>query len=300
MFDDQPLQNQPGIPGNLPVEPEDIFGVIDPALVGAPPTPADVPDMAVHDQIPPLAPPESILASQTALEVGVLKPKSMTPEAVQVPPVMQQAGSPGMPPMGDSSAVLQASTPQTGIDYDMKSPSAAKGIVTIVIAVVVVVIIGGGGWWIYSNFIRVVDIDEGPAVVTDTTFEEEIPLPSDTDTGIPLIESDGTTTEPEDIEIEEPTPDEEAIDDQVLFGEPIDKDADGLDDATEVKFNTDPNNWDSDGDELSDGDEVNVWKTNPLNPDSDGDSFPDGAEIKNGYNPAGPGKLFEVPTSTEI
>jgi len=55
------------------------------------------------------------------------------------------------------------------------------------------------------------------------------------------------------------------------------------------------NNWDSDGDELSDGDEVIIWKTEPLNPDTDDDSFLDGAEIKSGYNPAGPGKLFEPP-----
>lgn len=50
-------------------------------------------------------------------------------------------------------------------------------------------------------------------------------------------------------------------------------------------------NIDSDGDGLSDYDEINKYFTDPKNPDTDGDGFTDGAEIKNGYNPCGQGKL---------
>jgi|GEM_PF-6541123 len=47
---------------------------------------------------------------------------------------------------------------------------------------------------------------------------------------------------------------------------------------------------DSDGDGLSDADEIK-YKTDPNNPDTDGDGYKDGEEVHNGYNPLGAGKL---------
>jgi len=38
----------------------------------------------------------------------------------------------------------------------------------------------------------------------------------------------------------------------------------------------------------------NVFKTDPDNPDTDGDGYLDGEEIRNGYNPKGKGKLFNI------
>lgn len=48
---------------------------------------------------------------------------------------------------------------------------------------------------------------------------------------------------------------------------------------------------DSDGDGLSDYLEQSRYETDPQNPDTDGDGFSDGQEVKGGYNPKGPGKL---------
>jgi outer membrane protein OmpA-like peptidoglycan-associated protein len=59
-----------------------------------------------------------------------------------------------------------------------------------------------------------------------------------------------------------------------------DPDNDGLLNDVEKQLGTDPNKADTDGDGLSDGDEVNVYKTNPLKADSDGDGLNDGDEIK--------------------
>ncbi len=47
----------------------------------------------------------------------------------------------------------------------------------------------------------------------------------------------------------------------------------------------DPLNPDTDGDGISDGDEINIYKTNPFSVDSDGDGVPDGKEIAIGTDP---------------
>jgi outer membrane protein OmpA-like peptidoglycan-associated protein len=59
-----------------------------------------------------------------------------------------------------------------------------------------------------------------------------------------------------------------------------DKDEDGLTKREELEISTDPNNPDSDGDGLKDGEEVRVYITDPLNPDSDADALKDGPEVK--------------------
>lgn len=60
----------------------------------------------------------------------------------------------------------------------------------------------------------------------------------------------------------------------------IDSDGDGLSDWDEINIHgTDPFNKDSDGDGLSDGDEILKYKTDPLNKDTDGDGLTDGDEV---------------------
>jgi len=58
-----------------------------------------------------------------------------------------------------------------------------------------------------------------------------------------------------------------------------DKDGDGLTKSEEKEIGTDPDNPDTDGDGLKDGEEVRTYFTNPLNPDTDGDSLRDGDEV---------------------
>jgi len=70
---------------------------------------------------------------------------------------------------------------------------------------------------------------------------------------------------------------------------PKDSDGDGLTDDEEVNiYHTDPFNPDTDGDGLNDGQEVKVYRTDPLNPDTDGGSVGDGIEVKRGTNPLDP------------
>jgi len=65
-----------------------------------------------------------------------------------------------------------------------------------------------------------------------------------------------------------------------------DVDQDGLSALREYELGTDPNGKDSDGDGLSDGEEVNgTPATNPLLADSDGDGFSDSLELQIGSDP---------------
>lgn len=70
-----------------------------------------------------------------------------------------------------------------------------------------------------------------------------------------------------------------------------DQDQDGLTNEEEKKIGTNALEADTDGDGLSDFEEIKNTKTNPLLLDSDNDGFPDYIEIMGGYNPNGPGKL---------
>lgn len=248
-------------PGNLPVgEPEDMFADTEKGASRAPIS--EVPESVAQ-------PPAS------ALGAGILRPKQpVTPatDYAQPAPTSMSAG-------------------QGQEMYKIKEPALTRGLIMVVIIVVVVAILGGGGWWIYSSFIQ-----------------QDNSLVGNTEIVAPIIETEGAVVAPDEttLLVDETATEEtgadaisevatDVIEDQVLFGEPIDKDGDSLDDLKEAELGTDPANWDSDNDELGDGDEILIWQTDPLNPDSDGDSYLDGAEVKNGYLPSGPGKIFEPP-----
>lgn len=79
-----------------------------------------------------------------------------------------------------------------------------------------------------------------------------------------------------------------------VVAQPLDSDQDGLTDEEETALGLNIGNVDSDSDGLFDREEVKVYKTDPLKADSDGDSYSDGDEVKNGFNPLGAGRLFEI------
>jgi hypothetical protein len=75
---------------------------------------------------------------------------------------------------------------------------------------------------------------------------------------------------------------------------PLDSDRDGLPDAQETERGTDVLLPDTDGDGLTDYDEVSVFGTDPKNSDTDTDGYRDGDEVASGYNPKGAGKLLDL------
>ena len=71
-----------------------------------------------------------------------------------------------------------------------------------------------------------------------------------------------------------------------------DTDGDGLTDGEElIKHRSDPKSVDTDIDGLGDYDEIFTYKTDINNPDTDNDGYQDGEEVAGGYNPLGEGKL---------
>ena len=60
---------------------------------------------------------------------------------------------------------------------------------------------------------------------------------------------------------------------------PLDSDGDRLLNTREDELGTDPYNADTDGDKLTDGEEVLDYDTNPLEPDTDWDGLQDGEEV---------------------
>ncbi|SED02676.1 hypothetical protein SAMN04489844_3506 [Nocardioides exalbidus] len=65
-----------------------------------------------------------------------------------------------------------------------------------------------------------------------------------------------------------------------IAADPGDLDGDGLPNDEETDRGTDPNNPDTDGDGLTDGEEVNRYGTDPLKKDTDKDGLTDGQEVK--------------------
>ena len=66
----------------------------------------------------------------------------------------------------------------------------------------------------------------------------------------------------------------------------LDSDGDGLTDGAEILiYRTDPGNPDSDDDGLSDYEEIMVYGSNARNADTDGDGLPDGWEVQFGLDP---------------
>ncbi len=75
----------------------------------------------------------------------------------------------------------------------------------------------------------------------------------------------------------------------------VDADLDGLDADQEAQLGTSDFLADTDGDGLSDWEEVFLYGTDPTNPDTDGDGISDGLEVRMGLDPLTPGNYSSLP-----
>ncbi len=87
---------------------------------------------------------------------------------------------------------------------------------------------------------------------------------------------------------------------RVLVVRDNDPDGDGLLDDEERSHGTDPVDPDTDGDGLSDGDEVNRHGTDPTDEDSDGGGTSDGVEVRWGTDPLDPDDDDDPPSDLDM
>lgn len=199
------------------------------------------------------------VSSATALNAGILKPKASEPPSYTTPPVM--AG-----------------------ENTIKEPKLSRGIMFTIMALVIAFVLIGSGWFVYHIFTK-----KTPEIVVPPNPEINVPP-----TEVPIVEP----TSPVPVVDVTQTTSSDAVDREIIVGESPDSDGDGLKDDREKELGTDPSDWDSDKDDLSDGEEMFIWHTNPKVADTDGDTYKDGAEVKAGYNPSGPGRLAEITSLT--
>ncbi len=162
----------------------------------------------------------------------------------------------------------------------------------IIIAVVVLALIGGG-YFVYLQLSKTSSVDNNlNATSNSNTQTTNNPAPKTDETGfvtvIPEItpgSQDGFASSTEVIPGSINGTTTVSTSTEIIPVSTIDSDQDGLTDAEEKVYRTNPNVIDTDNDGLSDYEEVMVYHTDPLNSDTDGDGFADGLEIKGGYDP---------------
>lgn len=260
MFDDDQQNKNSSPPGNLPTQPseptEDIFAGVDKGGEEAVMEPAPRPGRADTRFL-------------DALSAGRLMKKE-TETKVMPADLGDQAG-----------ALNQVAT------YKMREPVLGK-ILFILLLLAVAVGLLAGAWWIYAKFFR--SNSQLTITTTSTASDQQSTMNNSVGQATTSAASNNSSTKI----LTSTAVSNQMNEDNILFGETVDTDKDGLDDIRESQLKTNPNNSDTDGDGLSDGDEVLIWKTDPLDPDSDDDTYLDGREIQYGYNPRGPGKLSDL------
>ena len=160
--------------------------------------------------------------------------------------------------------------PPEAVNSKFKIEDVKKYLILLAIAFGAV-ILAIAGYWAYGKYFK-------PAGLVGEKISNTVEWPADNSkTAVP----------------EQPKPQNEKQETAPTFAQPKDSDQDGLTDEEEAEFGTNSDSVDSDDDGLFDREEVKVYKTDPLNADTDGDGYLDGEEVKGGYNPNGPGMLFQ-------
>lgn len=175
-------------------------------------------------------------------------------------------------PETDSAAIVLVSGERTETTADERPPWFWPVLAVVIVAAIVLALLASLAWNTLTN---------GNAAEPTPTAAASLPLSTDpVQSAQPTVPTMGLSA---------------------LAG---DSDQDGLTDEQEALLGTDPNNPDTDGDGLGDGEEILIHGTNPAAVDSDSDGVPDGAEVIEGTLPIDPGSVgtaasaYPAPTTT--
>lgn len=296
-------------PNNLPFAPDDVSDealesmatpeptqVVTPRPVSSSPTPTPV--RPLPDALNTPAPVAAQRPDIQSMPADAMTDKNMSSKP-QEPEDMFADSTPVRAPVRTPVMPAMAPVPSS------TGPSMVK---VALLALLILVLLGGAAFGIYtlinknSNDTTLKD----PVVNTvpqATTTNVVTPIPTtptsnettSTDTEVDTTKGGLTlpppvTIPPSGVNIPLPSTSTPVVVPSPSTTSVVDTDKDGLSDQQEIELGLDPNNPDSDGDGLTDGDENKLYGTNPLNRDTDKDTYPDGDEVKNGYNPRGDGK----------
>lgn len=243
---------------------------------------------------------------------GTIVPHGITRRMFDTTPNAQQSGSSAQPEnapvsfetldygataieAGKLKPITPDSVKDTGVpgddvgSYEFQAPHAQSKWMMIIFIILAVAALAGLAWWAYNAYAT--SNGNGPEVVvpanTETTPAQENAPTDERSPFDEVIPTQTATTTPEAPVV---TPEQE----QPPNTAALDTDGDGLSDGEEVLLGSDPRSKDSDEDGLTDWEEVKIYGTSPTNPDSDGDTYLDGTEVHNGYNPKGTGPLLGI------
>jgi hypothetical protein len=238
--------------------------------------------------------PETNPQEKAAPEPSQPRPLSQEQPASEKP-AGQSSGQEGLEDMfaqtesGVKPEALQPKEPAQAVSAAAEPPaSSAQKLFVLVLLLLGLALVGLGAYFSYQALGGPADGEETPAESGAQDQEPDASAgPDGTDAGQNEEEAEsGPATKPEPDSGAEKTPPQP---------DPVqDSDSDGLTDAEEAELGTDPVEPDTDGDGLFDREEVRVYETDPTNPDTDSDGYEDGAEVDAGYDPNGPGKLFDL------
>lgn len=184
-----------------------------------------------------------------------------TPPASPFPPVNSTPRGTGGGPMASQS----------------ESAGSKKGFKIALIVLIIVIVLGGGAFGVYWFLTQGTAAPVTPSQPATTPAANVNSTPINTNANLINTPLNSNTATPSPVA--------------------VDTDQDGLTDTEEATKGTNPKLADSDVDGLNDYLEVMTYGTDPNNPDTDGDTFNDGTEVNKGYNPNGPGRLIDIPSS---
>ena len=204
--------------------------------------------------------------------------------------VPENSESPAKPPFfGSEQPVVDAGQKKAEATTQESEVISHMGHKIFRLAILIggIILIGVLGLWAYQRYLSssADEVESQEAQIDDTEDAAgRTNVPAAIDESITQPSEPGIDAEMEsEPELSRPDP-----------AGPLDSDQDGLSDAEENVLGTNINSADSDRDGLFDQEEVRVYQTNPLVPDTDGDGFLDGDEVKQGFNPKGAGRLYEL------
>ncbi|PKM91014.1 hypothetical protein CVU82_04425 [Candidatus Falkowbacteria bacterium HGW-Falkowbacteria-1] len=200
-------------------------------------------------------------------------------------------------PIGSPMKAMD-SKPKTDNNFDSDFDKEKRGssiLKKVFIIIFVLALVGVGAYFVYSQILLPNSVQNKDLTLNDANLNNQTnPVDTNNDSEIVLNDDEADIVD-QDIVNEPGFQDDTIIDDQIKpedLLKNVDSDGDGLSDYDEMyTYMTDLYNPDADTDGLSDYEEVMIFGSDPLSSDTDGDTYFDGEELMNGYSPIGTGAI---------